>query len=457
MNQATSTAAVIPAAPARAGALVLPTLCLGVLIAQVDTSVVNLAVQPLAVAFHAGVAPLQWVIDAYNLVYAALLLSCGLIADLYGRRRAFLAGAAIMTLASLVCALAPGIGVLIAGRALAGLGAALLLPASLAILRVAWPDPVARGRALGVWASCNGLAFVIGPGLGGLLIARWGWRSVFFLIVPLGAAAFVLARGAVPESADPAERRFDLPGQALGALALGGLAGAAIAGAGAPVRCAAALGLALLALPLFLRIERRAGPAALVPLSLFRSGSFAGALVATAAMTFGIYGMIFLVPMILQSAGGVGPEAAGLALLPCALVFFLVAQVSGALTQRLGRRTMIAGGTALIGCGLLVIALTRAGSPLPLAELGLGLTGIGMGLNTGPLYAVAVGAVTADRSGTAASLINVARMSGATLGVAILGTAFALAHGGAAGLRAAMLGGGAVQLAGAAVAWVTIR
>ncbi|MDE2583076.1 MAG: MFS transporter [Rhodospirillales bacterium] len=456
MDHVTRTA-VLSRAATPPGGLLLGTLCLGVLIAQVDTSVVNLAAQPLAVAFHAGVTPLQWVIDAYNLVYAALLLTCGLIADLYGRRRAFMAGAVLMTLASLACALAPGIGVLIAGRAVAGLGAALLLPASLAILRVAWPDPVARGQALGVWASCNGLAFVIGPGLGGLLIASWGWRSVFFLIVPLGAAAFLLARTVVAESADRGERRFDLPGQALGALALGGLAAAAIADTGTPVRFTAALGLAALAAPLFLHIERRAGPTALVPLALFRSASFSGALAATGAMTFGIYGMIFLLPMVWQASGRFGPEAAGLALTPCAALFFLVSQGSGALTQHLGRRAMIAGGTALIGCGLTVVALTRAGTPLPLAEAGLGLAGIGMGLNTGPLYAVAVGAVAAERSGTAASLINVARMSGATLGVAILGTAFGAAHGGAAGLEAAMLAGGAVQLAGAAIAWAMIR
>jgi MFS transporter, DHA2 family, methylenomycin A resistance protein len=210
--------------------LVLLALCLGVLVAQIDTSVVNLATHAIGVTFQAGVAPLQWVLDAYNLVYAVLLLSGGLVADLYGRRRAFAIGAAVMAAGSLVCAFAPAIGVLIAARAVTGIGAALLLPSSLAIIRVVWPEPAARGRTLGIWASCNGLAFAIGPSIGGLLIEQFGWRSVFLLVVPVASAAFALAWLAVPESSDPEGRHFDLPGQVSGALALGGLALSAITG-----------------------------------------------------------------------------------------------------------------------------------------------------------------------------------------------------------------------------------
>src|SRR5215469_9266943 len=222
-HRAASTIEIAASAPPAPGARlgVLLAMCLGVLIAQVDTSVVNLAMQPIGVAFDASVASLQWVLDAYNLVYAALLLSGGLLADLYGRRRAFVAGAAVMVVASLVCAFAPSIGVLIAARAGAGIGAALLLPSSLAIIRVVWPDRAARNRVLGIWASCNGLAFAIGPTLGGLLIHRFGWSSVFLLAVPLAVAALVLARLAVPESADPVGRHFDLAGQSLGAAVLG--------------------------------------------------------------------------------------------------------------------------------------------------------------------------------------------------------------------------------------------
>lgn len=158
--------------------LILLTLCLGVLVAQIDTSVVNLAVRPIGDALGVGVSALQWVMDGYNLAYALFLLTGGLLGDLYGRRRIFITGAAGFSAGCLVCGLAPNAVVLILGRVLAGLGAALLIPASLAILRVVWTEPVERGRALGVWAGCNGLAFAIGPILGGFLIESLGWRSV---------------------------------------------------------------------------------------------------------------------------------------------------------------------------------------------------------------------------------------------------------------------------------------
>jgi MFS transporter, DHA2 family, methylenomycin A resistance protein len=437
-------------------ALVLLALCLGVLIAQIDTSVVNLAIQPIGAAFHAPTSALQWVLDAYNLVYAVLLLTGGLIADLHGRRRAFLLGAAVITAASLACAASPDIALLIAARAAAGVGAALLLPASLAIVRVVWRDEAARGRALGIWAGCNGLAFAIGPSLGGLLITRFGWPSVFLLVVPLGLGALVLAAASVPESADPANRHFDARGQILGALVLGGLAFAAIAGSAGIIARLAALGAAWLAAALFLRVERSAGAAALVPLDLFRKSQFCGAIAATAAMTFGIYGMIFLLPLLWQATHRLTPVGAGLALMPVSLVFFSVSTRSGRIAERLGRRPLAAGGTALIGVGLITLAATHAGTPLWLAESGLVIAGLGMGLNTGPLLSVAVAAVAAPRAGTAASLFNVARMSGAVLGVAVPGTLFSAFGGGGPGFRAAMLAGGLVPLAGAAIAAVAI-
>jgi MFS transporter, DHA2 family, methylenomycin A resistance protein len=442
---------------ATARALVLLAMCLAVLIAQIDTSVVNLATHAIGATFHAGIASLQWVLDAYNLVYAMLLLSGGLVADLYGRRRAFVAGCALMAAGSLVCAMASDIAVLIAARAVTGAGAALLLPSSLAIIRVVWPEPAARGRVLGLWASCNGLAFAIGPTVGGMLIEGLGWRSVFLLAVPLATAALALALMVVPESADPQGRHFDLQGQVLGGLTLGSIALAAIAGRDGGSRWMLALALAALALVMFLWVERKRKATALVPLDLFLIPAFSGAICATAAMTFGMYGMIFLLPLVWQSEGRLTAHAVGLAMMPSALLFFAVATQSGKLAQRSGARAMTSGGTALIGCGLLIVATTQAGSPMWLAQAGFLAAGLGMGLNTGPLVGIAVGAVGHQRSGTASALINVARMTGATLGVALLGSVFDLLHGGADGFRAAMLIGGAVQLCGALAAFVTIR
>ena len=438
--------------------LILLTLCLGVLIAQVDTSVVNLALHPIGDGLDVGIAPLQWVVDGYNLAYALFLLTGGLLADLYGRRRIFVAGVLVFSAGCLLCGLSPNAPMLIFGRVVAGLGAAMLQPASLAILRVVWTDIRERGHALGIWAGCNGLAFAIGPTIGGLLIEGFGWRSVFLVVLPLGIGAVVLARHYVPESADPSGRHGDPLGQILAAIALGGLALAGIEGHERPLVCAVALPVAMAAAALFVVAERLHGEGALVPLGLFRKPAFTGAIAATAAMTFGMYGLLFLLPMSWQGSdtAPLSAVAAGLALMPTALAFVGVSRYSGTLTERFGARVATAGGTALVGLGLLVVALTTSGRPICLAEAGMVLAGIGMGINTGPLMGVGVAAVEAARSGTASSLINVARMVGATLGVAMLGALYALLGGGPTGFTAALAIGGLVQLTGAAVAWATV-
>src|SRR5690242_5582887 len=210
--------------------LVLIAMSLGVLIAQIDTSVVSLAVKKIGADLGSGVSEMQWVIDGYNLVYASLLLTGGTLGDIYGRRRIFVIGIVLFTVGTIVCALAPNGAILIAGRAISGLGAALELPMSLVLLTLAYPEEKSRAHALGIWASCNGLAFIIGPTLGGFLVDSAGWRSIFYLILPVCLAALVLTYWAVPESAEPRGRKLDLPGQALAIIALGGLAFAAIEG-----------------------------------------------------------------------------------------------------------------------------------------------------------------------------------------------------------------------------------
>ncbi|HEY1721826.1 MAG TPA: MFS transporter [Magnetospirillaceae bacterium] len=442
--------------PERKG-LILATLCLAVLIAQVDTSVINLGVRSIGEAFHAEVGTLQWVVDAYNFTYAIFLLTGGLLADLFGRRRVFIAGAIVFTAASLVCATAPTISILIAGRALTGLGSALLMPSSLAIIRVVWTDARDRGRALGVWASCNGIAFALGPTIGGVLIAHLGWRSIFYLVVPLGIAAFALALSVVKESADPKDRKFDFAAQILGAVALGGLTLAAIEGHDAPRIAIGIVAVAALALIAFIRVEKGHGDRALVPLGMFRSREFRGAIAATGSMTFGMYGTIFLVPLLWQSSGMFDSIQAGLALLPMSVIFVAVSTYSGKLTEKLGRHFMTGGGVMVISSGLFLIAATvHVDSVIP-SIAGLFLTGLGMGLATGPLNAVAVGAVEAARSGTASALVNVVRMVGATMGVAILGALFAIMHGGAEGLQLATLVGGVIQFTGGLTALRTVK
>lgn len=435
----------------------LAALCLAVLIAQIDTAVVNLGIQPVKTYFQAGITAMQWVVDSYNLVYAALLLSGGLVADLWGRKRTYLAGVLLFAGASIVCGTAPNVGILVAGRIAAGVGAALLTPATLAILRVAWPDPARRSRALGIWAACNGLAFAIAPTLGGLLIAWFGWRSLFFVAIPVCLLALALGWRSITESADPADRHADMAGQVLGALALGGVTLAAIEARGHGMLALAALATGVAALLMFRRTEARKGAAAMVPLELFRIPDMQGAIIATVGMTSGMYGVLFLQPLVWLELGTMTATQAGLALMPMALVFLVISPLTGRLSQAVGAQLPACGGVLVIGMGLLAIGWGAGHPTIALAEAGLILTGVGMGFATGPLMGLAVGSVPAARSGTASALINVARIAGAALGVAVLGTLYAAMHDPSAGLRLAVVCGGVLQVACAIAAWRITR
>jgi EmrB/QacA subfamily drug resistance transporter len=441
--------------------LILLTMCLGVLVAQIDTSVVNLALKHIAADLGANVSQLQWVVDSYNLSYATLLLTGGVLADLYGRRRIFAVGLALFTIGSLICGFAPNVATLIIGRTIAGIGAALEVPTTLAILASVYPDPDERALPLGIWASCNGLAFIIGPTLGGVLVDHEGWRSIFLLIVPLCVLALGLTWSVVPESAAPKGRTLDLPGQGLAIMALGTLSLAAIEGPSwglGSVREICALIVFIAALLAFLRVEAKTA-GALLPLDLFRNASFSASIAIAALMTFGMYAMLFLTPLYLQSARGASAIVAGLQLLPMSVSFVIVSQLSGRLTKTFGPRVITCGGMGAMGTGMLLMALFLGGNLLWI-EAALLVIGIGLGLNTAPIQNVAVTSVPKDRAGTASGLVNTARMVGATLGVAILGLLLG-AHPGAGentigGYRLAYLVGGSGELVGALIAFLFV-
>lgn len=444
---------------------VLLTMCGGVFLAQLDSSVVFLGLRHIGVDLHAGISEMQWVLDSYNLVYAAFLLTGGTLGDLYGRLRIFACGVALIVLGSLVCALAPDGTTLIAGRAAAGLGAALEVPSSLAIVSLAFPDTAARGRALGVWASCNGIAMAIGPSVGGLLVDNVGWRSIFFLSVPIGLLTLLLGYRYVDESRHPKGRHLDPAAQVLAVVGLGALAFVTIEGQHRGWASPLVIGMAIAAVvaaAAFIRLEH-GRPGAMVPLDIFRNTPFNAALAVAGLMTFGMYSMLFLMPLYFQAITGAAAFAAGLDLLPVSLTFVLVSQCSGALMHRLGARAMLVGGMGFMGTGLLALTQISATSPMLYLQGALIVIGAGLGLNTGPVNAVAVAAVPASRSGTASGLLNTARMVGATMGIAILGAIYA-AHaqpGGTpamiAGLRSAFLGGATGELTGAMIALIFTR
>jgi MFS transporter, DHA2 family, methylenomycin A resistance protein len=443
--------------------LVLVTTCLGILIAQVDTSVVNLALAPIGKALNAPVSVLQWVIDAYNLVYASLLLTAGTLADLYGRRRIFALGIAIFTVGSLICGLAPDETILIAGRALSGLGAALLVPTSLALLAVTYEDAAERAHAIGIWASCYGVALAIGPSLGGFLVHGAGWRSIFLMIVPFALVALGLTLRALPESSDPEGRQLDLQGQGLAIVTLALLTLAAIQGphwsAMVTIGC---IVVALAAGAAFLMVEGRT-EGALLPLSILKRRGLSVSMAVAGLMTFGMYGMLFLVPLYLQQLRGASVIAAGLELLPLSILFVIVSNRSGPLATKYGARATMTCGMAAMGIGLVLMSFVTAGTSLYLIELCLAILGLGLGLNTGPVNSVAVAAVPPARSGTASGLLNTTRMVGATLGVALMGTIFGHYSGQGTptafttGLRAAFWLGAAGELLGALIAFVGVR
>lgn len=443
---------------------VLIAVCLGLFIVQVDTTALTLALPQIQRSLHLEIASLQWIVDLYNMTYASLLLTGGLLGDRLGRKRVFATGLALFVVGSAACSLARSLPMLLGGRLLQGLGAAVEIPGTVAMLRATFPERAEQSRALAIWASVSGLALAFGPTLGGWLVAHAGWQSIFVLNLPIGGAALWLTVARVPESPRSASRRIDLPGQLLAVLLLAAMTFVIIesprGGVGArwPLWLAAPVAAASLAL--FLLRERSAREP-MIPLALFRSPAISAASAAAAAMTFSIYGLMFLLGLYLETVAGLSSFGAGLVILPSALFFVLTSPIAGRLSARFGPRPFMALGLLFIAGGLFLLAGLATPTELPRVGIALALTGIGMGLNTGPAVALAVGSVEAERAGIAGGIINLARMVGATMGVAVSGAVVAarahrlhesLAAALPAGMHRSILIAAGVALAGAAVA-----
>jgi DHA2 family methylenomycin A resistance protein-like MFS transporter len=456
--------------PSPSKSLVLFTTCLAVFIAQLDTSVVNLALKHIGASLSATVSQLQWVVAAYNLVYASFLLTAGILGDRFGHRSTLLTGFALFGAGSLLCGLAPEVWSLIAGRAITGLGAAFVIPASLAILSSAYPDHKERAYAIGVWASCNGLAWVFGPAAGGLVVDYLSWRGIFLVIVPVSVLGCLLGLRYIPESFGGRKRGLDLAGQVLAVLALGGLSFGFIE---APHRgwssfpILSSLVLALVAALAFVAVERHAKDP-LVPGFLFRKIRFPAALLVAMAMTFAMYATMFLLPLYLQTIRHNTAFLTGIQMLPMSVAFFFVSQASGKLAVRFGPRAMMVAGTFAMGAGLFLLSFLNAeisNANLALIESAMVLIGVGLGLNTGPVVSVAVSAAPESHAGTASGILNTARIVGATLGVAVLVAIYAAKASQSAaspaeiveGFRYAMWGGVLSELMGTVVALLFIR
>ncbi len=412
--------------PARrtAAPVALAALMVVLFLTFLDNTVVSVALGSVQGDLHAGVASLQWVVSAYALTFASAMLAFGMVGDEFGRKRVMLIGVSIFGAGSVLCALAPDVQLLIAGRAVMGLGAAASEPGTLSMLRHLYPDERARARAVGAWTAVCGLALASGPVIGGVLVGIWDWRAIFWFNLVLGLAALTACARLLPENADPDAHRVDIPGFAFGAAALSALIIAVItaetAGFAAP-EVVALLFLSAVAGSAFLWWERRA-PHPLLDLRYLRVPRFLAANIAAFCAYFATFAVFFFTALYLYEVVGYSGYQIAVVFLPMTVLMVVTSLLAGRWTGMAAPRWTISGGCLVFGAGLLATAQAISPSPdyLSLAAA-LAVTGIGVGSTVTPLTATALSAVPPERSGMAASATNTSREIGAVIGVAVLG------------------------------------
>ena len=414
--------------------LVLAICCLSLFIVGMDATIVNVALPSIGRSFHAPVSGLQWTIDAYLLVIASLLMLSGSVADRVGRRRIFQIGLALFTLGSLACSLAPSLGWLIAFRALQAVGGSMLNPVAMAIVTNTFTDPRERAKAIGFWGSVFGLSVALGPVIGGVLVNSVGWRGVFWVNIPIGIAAIALTARYVPESRAATRRSLDPFGQVLVLLALGTVSYGIIEGpdlgwASAPI--VACFAVAVAAIAVLLAWSRRVAEP-LLDLRFFRSLPFSGAAVTAVTGMTAFAGFLFLITLYLQEVRGYSALAAGLYLVPMAVLMACFAPLCGRVIAAHGTRVpLVIAGTGITAGGVLLVFLT-ATSPAWYILLCCAVLGAGMGWLNAPITNNAVAGMPRARAGTAAGIASTGRQVGNSLGVAIVGSMLAAGlHGGA--------------------------
>ena len=398
-------------------------------LAFIDGSVVNVALPSIAQDFGAGATDLQWTINAYLLPLSALLLMGGAAGDHFGRRRLLIGGTALFTLASVCCALAPTLAMLLAARAAQGIGAALLMPNSLAILGNAFSGE-ARGRAIGTWAAVGAIAGAVGPPLGGWLIETAGWRAIFFLNVPVALGAMIVAWRYVEESA-AGEQPLDWGGAILATAALGALTWALTLWSVHHVADQAVWsgmlgGLTLLGS--FLALEHRRGERAMMPLALFGARAFVGLTLLTFLLYGALGGLLVMLPYLLIVAGGYSPLHAGMALLPLPAVLGVASRLMGMVTERVGPRWPLTIGPAVTGVGFIVLtrvdpAASYWSSVLP----GMVVIALGMAGAVAPLTTAVLSSVDRQHTGTASGFNSAIARTGGMIATALAGSVIALA------------------------------
>ncbi|MFD8198207.1 MFS transporter [Streptomyces sp. NPDC003470] len=441
-------------APGRRSWAPLLAVCAGYFMVILDVTVINVAVPVIGRELSASLTGIQWITDGYTLVFAGFLLTGGALGDQLGNRRVFCLGVAVFTVSSAACALAPTAPFLIAARLVEGLGAALIVPGSLALLQQAYPARAARSRAFGLWGSMAGVAASAGPLLGGLLVSTVGWRWVFLVNLPVGAACLALTLRHVARSPRRPDRALDRPAQcavvAAVVLLIGALNEAGRRGWSDPA-VLAGLGLAVLAAVAFAVRERLARSPALPP-SLLRSRAMSGGAAIGLLFNFAFYGMVFTASLSFQHQRGFSALATGLALLPAVAMTTFASALSGRLTPRTGDRPLVVSGMLLAALGLAGWAAAGTEPAYPLLVAPLAAAGFGTSFALTGSTTTVMGAAPPAYSGAASALFNTARQIGSAAGVALGGSLLATATDYGTGLRACMAIGALAYLTAALLA-----
>ncbi len=401
----------------------LAVTCIGLFMVLLDMTIVNVALPTIQSDLKASLSDLQWVVDAYTLPFAVLLLTAGTLGDRYGRKRVFLVGLVGFTLGSALCGFAPNLGWLIVGRVLQGAGGAALSPGSLSLLASAFPDNRERTQAIGIWAGISGLALAAGPLIGGSLIQVSSWPAIFFVNLPIGAIALFFGWRILAESRNPEARRVDVPGQVL---AIGGLAALTYAliegqsqGWTSPLILSLLAGAAALLIA-FLVVEARVREP-LLPLQLFKSAVFSTANAAAILLGFALVGTVFFMSQYFQGVQGYSALGSGVRTLPTTVGTFIAAPLAGQLAARLSPRVPITLGGLLAGIALLLFTGVDPTSNYASIWWKLGMFGIGIGLMISPLTAAVLSATPPNRAGLGSSMVNTSRQIGSVFGIALLG------------------------------------
>jgi EmrB/QacA subfamily drug resistance transporter len=404
--------------------LVLAICCMSLLIVGLDSTIVNVALPDIQRQLDASVSGLQWTIDAYTLAIASFLMLAGSTADRIGRRRVFQIGLALFTAGSLLCSLAPSLGWLVVFRVVQALGGSMLNPVAMSIITNTFTEPRERARAIGVWGGVIGLSMALGPVVGGVLVGSVGWRSVFWINIPIGLAAIVLTALFVPESKAARARRPDPVGQVLVVVALASITYAIIEGPGRGWASPLILGLFVLGVAALAGLvgyeQRRDEP--LINPKFFRSTPFSGATVVAVAAFLGLSGFLFLNTLYLQDVRGYSALHAGLLTLPMAACTGIFAPISGRMVGSRGSRRPLMGAGVLVAAGSVVLATVTPTTSLTVLMIAYVLFGIGFGLVNAPITNTAVSGMPRAQAGVAAAVASTSRQVGNSLGVAVVGS-----------------------------------